>query len=304
MSLRRRLLNLNLRVMEKPALAKAEDPGALRANLEKKARILFRPPRGSTFEQTSLGGISTVKARGAGAGPDGAILYFHGGGYIFGSPATHQAMAARLSRDAGVPVWLPDYRLAPEAPFPAAVEDAEASYRALIDIQDPAKIALGGDSAGGGLTLALLLRILAKRLPLPGAVFAFSPLTDLTFSGESFRGNEHADVMLPATRAREMAQFYLGDADPKVPEASPLFGDFAGAPPVCLMVGDTEILLDDTRRLANVLRAQQVEVAQWISADMPHAWPLFQGLTLPEANQTLSQLARWLTPRTGWSAGS
>jgi len=293
MSLRARLLNLSLRFFEKPHLAKADDPVALRDGFERKARFWFRAPRGSRFERDMIGGRAAIWALGPGVarGRGPVLLYFHGGGYVFGSPTTHRAMLARLSALTGMPACLPDYRLAPEHPFPAAVEDGLAALSALAG--RPGGVALGGDSAGGGLALAVLGASLAQAGPVPRALFAFSPLTDLTFSGESFRRNARAEVVLPANRAHQAAEMYLQGADPRDPRASPLFADFTGAPPVWLAAGDTEILLDDTRRMAARLRAQGVAVTESIARDLPHVWPLFQGL-IPEADATLSGLAGWL----------
>ncbi len=293
MSLRRSVLNLALRLMEKPYLSRASDPVDLRDGFERKARIWFRPPRGSCFETERCGGVPVLWACGPGVtrsdGP--AILYFHGGGYVFGSPDTHRAMLARLSDLSGLPVCLPDYRLAPEHPFPRAVEEGLKVLEVLG--HHPGGVILGGDSAGGGLALALMAEALRQGGPAPRALFAFSPLTDLTFSGESLRRNAKADPMLPANRASEMAQMYLQGADARDPRASPLFASFCDAGPVWLAASDTEILLDDTRRMAARLRAQGVAVTEILRPDLPHVWPMFHNL-LPEADATLRDLAGWI----------
>lgn len=293
MSLRRSVLNLALRLMEKPYLARVRDPADLRDGFERKARVWFRPPRGSRFETDICGDVPVRWALGPGvAREDGpAILYFHGGGYVFGSPQTHRAMLARLSELTGLPACLPDYGLAPEHPFPRAVEDGLAVLATLRD--HPGGVILGGDSAGGGLAFATLGEALRQGTPLPRALFAFSPLTDLAFSGESLRRNAKADPMLPAGRADEMAQMYLQGAEPEDPRASPLFAEFAGAGPVWLAASDTEILLDDTRRMAARLRAQGVTVTEMLRPGLPHVWPMFHNL-LPEADETLRDLADWI----------
>ncbi|MEI4233192.1 alpha/beta hydrolase [Roseovarius sp. D22-M7] len=293
MSLRRSVLNLALRLMEKPHLARARDPERLRDGFERKAKFWFRPPRGSRFEADGCSEMEVTWALGPGVACDSgpAILYFHGGGYVFGSPATHRAMLAHLSGLAGLPACLPAYGLAPEHPFPRAVEDGLAALAALRD--HPGGVILGGDSAGGGLALAVLAETLRQGGRRPRGLFAFSPLTDLTFSGDSLRRNARADVMLPAHRAGEMAQLYLRGTDSRDPRASPLFAAFAGAGPVWLTASDSEILLDDTRRMTTRLRADGVEVTEVLRHELPHVWPMFHGL-VPEADDTLRDLAAWL----------
>lgn len=296
MSMMRPVLNLWLRTIEKPHLTRIRDPRDLRHSFEKKAKLYFRAPFGSVFRSSRIADVPVLNVSARDVRPEAGplMLYFHGGCYVFGSPKTHRAMLARLSKITGLPACLPDYRLAPEHPFPAALEDALAVYKALCD--RPGGVILGGDSAGGGLVFALLADILAKGLPSPLGAFAFSPHTDFTFSGESFAANADADALLPAGRAREMAELYLADTAPDTPRASPLFADFTGAPPVWVTAGDTEILLDDTRRIAQRLRAQGVDVEEVIEADLPHVWMIFQGV-LPEAAQTLKALAAWIRER-------
>lgn len=287
MSLMRRILNPYLRVIEKRRLRHAKSPAALRRALERNARIFFRP-RGKGFRRQTIAGRACLVR--AGEGP--TLLYFHGGGYIFGSPRTHQAMLAQLAERTGAGLILPDYRKAPEHPFPAAPEDAMAVYEAVMDL--PGGVVLGGDSAGGGLALVILAEILRRDVPLPRGLFALSPLVDLTYAGHSVRANAARDVILPAERIEDMTALYLGGADPADPRASPLFATFKGAPPVWLCAGDTEILLDDTRRMAERLRAQGVAVTETIEQDLPHVWPLFHTL-LPEARRTLDALAGWIS---------
>ena len=293
MSLARNLLNPWLRLTEKRRLAREIDPAALRRTLEAKARLFFHAPRGTAFARDRIGDVPVqwVAARGVAREAGPLLLYFHGGGYVFGSSDTHRALLGRLSAETGLPACLADYRLAPEHPFPAAFEDALAVWRDLAN--RPGGVILGGDSAGGGLALAVLGEILREGLPGPVALFAFSPLTDFTLSGESLRVNAGADVMLPAARAPETAELYLQGAPAGDPRASPLFADFTGAPPVWLTAGDTEILLDDTRRMAARLRAQGVAVTETIARDLPHVWPFFHAL-LPEARTTLHALAGWI----------
>jgi len=293
-SLARRLLNPWLRLTEKRRLAREADPAALRRAFEARAKLFFHAPRWTTFSRQQIGGVPVqfVAARGVPREDGPLLLYFHGGGYIFGSSDTHRAMLGRLSSETGLPACLPDYRLAPEHAFPAAVEDALAVWQALKD--RPGGVILGGDSAGGGLALALLGEILAQGGARPTGLFAFSPLTDFTLSGESLERNAATDAILPAERAPETAQLYLQGAPADDPRASPLFADFSGAPPVWLTASDTEILLDDTRRMAARLRAQGVAVTEVITEDLPHGWPVFHGF-LPEGRATLRDVARWIS---------
>ncbi|MEL6464278.1 MAG: alpha/beta hydrolase [Pseudomonadota bacterium] len=299
MSLLRPLLNQYLRLTEKRHMRGASGPEPLRRSFETKARLFFHPPRRMRFEPGSLAEAEALWAKPRHASPRFTVLYFHGGGFVFGSPRTHRAMVANLACRAGAQAVLPRYPLAPEHPFPAALTHAIATYHAVCAMGDP--VVLGGDSAGGGLALSVLAALLAEGASLPAAVFAFSPLTDLTFSGDSISENAKADVVLPAERAGELAQMYLADADPTDPRVSPLFADFTGAPPVWITAGDTEILLDDSRRMAERLREQGVSTTYVEEHDLPHVWPIFHN-TLPEARATLSDLAAWMTDQTGASA--
>ena len=294
MSLRRILLNGYLRLTEKPYLARVQRPEALRRSFESKARLFFHGPFGTRYGKGEIAGIpvTTVRAPMVAEDDGPLILYFHGGGYVFGSPRTHRAMLAMLSRAARAPACLPDYAKAPERPFPAGFEDGLAVYRAVMD--RPGGVVLGGDSAGGGLALALLAEICRRDLPRPRGCFALSPLTDLTHSGESLTRNAQADVMLPADRAVELADMYLQGAAPEDPRASPLWAGFKGAPPVWLSAGDTEILLDDTRRMTAHLRDEGVTVTEIIEHDLPHVWPMLHN-ALPEGRDTLTRIGAWIS---------
>lgn len=300
MSLRLHLLNSFLRLFEKPKLARAKTPDDLRKPFETKARLFFPSPRKTMFKDDDLQiDGQSVPAHWAitkNASEDLVILYFHGGGYVFGSPRTHRAMLARLSAMTGMAACLPNYRLAPEHPFPAAINDAVTAYLALLDRGiDPRRIIMGGDSAGGGLVLALLGEITRQSMPQPAGVFALSPLTDLSFSGESFAQNEQSDVMLPAARAADMAQMYLQDHAADDPRASPVNALFSRETPVYLTASDSEILLDDTRRMAGHMRGQGVNVTEKIVHNHPHVWQIFQRF-LPEADQGLRDIAAWIKP--------
>ncbi|WP_147107106.1 alpha/beta hydrolase [Tateyamaria sp. syn59] len=299
MSLLRSILNQYLRLTEKPHMRRALHPEDLRRSFEAKARLFFHAPWSMQFEWDALAGEDALWARPRRRASNLTILYFHGGGYVFGSPRTHGAMLASLAHRAGAHAVLPRYPLAPEHPFPASVDHARAVYDACRAMDGP--LVIGGDSAGGGLALSLLGSLLADGAPLPAGVFAFSPLTDLTFSGASIREHAETEVVLPAERVDEMADLYLAGADPTDPRASPLFADFTGAPPVWITTGDTEILCDDSRRIVQRMQEQDVPVTYIEERDLPHVWPIFHN-TLPEARTTLGTLANWITAQTGASA--
>lgn len=308
MSLRRHLLNSYLRRIARPRLARLADPLALRRSFERQARWFFRAPRGTAFAWRRLGP--------GGAGPEaleitppvlrgpGLILYLHGGAFLFGSPRTHAAMVARLAAELGVRALLPRYRLAPEHPFPAAPEDALTAWQALLaEGQDPAQVVLGGDSAGGALTLGLLAELCRGASPRPCAAFCLSPLTDMTFSGESFRSNRHRELLLAPERAEEIRRLYLAGHPATDPRASPLRADFPGAPPIWLTAASGEILFDDARRMAERLRHFEVPVTLRPRQDLPHVWPILQHV-LPEGRETLEELARWIRQQPGWPGES
>jgi acetyl esterase/lipase len=294
MSLRLGLLNAQMRFFERPLLARARNPETLRRTMERKARIWLHGPRGAGWRQQTERGLDLFWVAAPGVSGDRVILYFHGGAYVVGSPHTHRALVAHLSRYSGHMGCLPAYRLAPENPFPAAIEDARLAYAILREAgYRPQQIVLGGDSAGGGLALALLGQLIAEGEDLPAGLFAFSPLTDLSFTAPSIRGNADKDVLLPADRAFVCAEYYLAGQDARDPRASPLFADMRGAPPVYLTVSAREILLDDTLRLVERLKADGVPVTLEMHQQAPHAWPVFHGL-IPEAGETARRTSEWI----------
>jgi len=224
----------------------------------------------------------------------GALLYFHGGGYVAGSPGTHRPITAGLARLGRRRVFAPDYRLAPEHRFPAATDDAFAAYRYLLDGGLPASsVALAGDSAGGGLVLATLLRARDEGLELPACAVCFSPWADLTGSGESSRLNDGRCVFLRTDNCGEFAAAYLGAASPLDPYASPLFGDLGGLPPVLLQVGSTELLLDDARRVHEKIREAGGLSELEVFDDVPHVWQMLDGF-VPEARAALLGAVRFI----------
>jgi monoterpene epsilon-lactone hydrolase len=284
-SRRRRILNVLLRHLERRQLARMGGPDEARRSFEWKARLLFRPPRGTRMRKLGLiPGVPALEVAPAAGAATGTLLYLHGGGYFFGSPRTHAGLAGQLAARCGARVILPDYRLAPEHPFPAALDDALAAWTALAAEGRP--LALAGDSAGGGLALALLARICAEGLPQPALTVALSPWTDLTLAGPSIRTNEPTEVLLPPERLAEVVDRYLAGTDPAHPFASPLFAQFPGAGPVLILASTAEILLDDSRRMAAALASQKVPVDLILEPSLPHVWPFFARY-LPEADRTL-----------------
>lgn len=301
MSVMRRILNPWLRAVEKRRLRNGT-PAQIRRALEMQSRMLFRGPRGTTQSWGSYGDIAclTLLPRSAVAGR--VLMYIHGGGFVFGSPNAYRAMAAQLAQRIGARAVLPRYRLAPEHPFPAAPQDVRAVWDGLIASGvAPEDIVLGGDSAGGALAFGLVATLCAQGAAMPGAVFGFSPLTDLTYSGESFRTNAAKDVMLPAESAATLREMFLKSQSAEHPSVSPLFGDFNAAPPAWITVGDTEILLDDARRLADRLTGSGVDVTLVVEHDLPHIWPILHNI-LPEGRRTLDAVAVWIRQQQNWEA--
>lgn len=289
-SLRLSALNGVLRLLAKPRLARVREPETARRDFAIAARLLARPPAYARALPVSFDGAGgTLRGLHVSTGRvdmGRMILYLHGGAYVAGSPETHAAMLARLSALSGLPVFAPDYGLAPECPFPAALEDAEAAWRHLLRLgYRPEQIGLGGDSAGGGIAFALLSRLCRAGTP-PGAAVGFSPWADLGGGGASRQSNARADPLLPAERAAEVAEMYLQGHPAEDPDASPVFAEFPGAPPVLLQYSETEILRDDTIRLAHRLRGFGAEVTLQRWADAPHVWQFFDGW-IPEARAAL-----------------
>ena len=246
-----------------------------RAQYEKAERF-FPTPSDVKIEQVTAGTAAAEWLTPPGARADAAVLYLHGGGYVIGSPRSHRHLAAAIGRAANASVLLPDYRLAPEHPFPAAVDDAVAAYRWLLGRGiAPARIAIAGDSAGGGLTVATLLALRDAKVPLPGAGICISPWTDMTCSAPSYTSRAEADPIVKVAGVSDMAKAYLGGKDPKTPLASPLFADLRGLPPLLVHVGDDEVLLDDATGLAKQARAAGVDVSLEVWPKMIHVWHWF-----------------------------
>ena len=250
-----------------------------------------------------IGGMPCEWVIAEGSDPQLRLLYLHGGGYVSGSGAFYLAMAAHLSAVARCVVLLPDYRLAPEHRFPAALEDCIRAHEWLAtsgpDGPAPAKATfVAGDSAGGGLTLATLLALRDRRCPLPAAGIAFSPFTDLTLAGKSIRSEAEFDPIMSPRCLPQFVNLYLGDADARHPLASPVFADYTGIPPLLFQVGEHEIIRDDSVSAAAKARADGVDVILEVWPGMFHVFQSHEPL-LPEGRQAIEHVAAFMWSHVG-----
>jgi phosphinothricin tripeptide acetyl hydrolase len=278
-----------------PAVAGA-DVLAMRRNMEA-ATAAAPAPEGVVVTKVAVDGVPAEWTVADGARDDVAIVYLHGGGYVMGSLNTHRGHCARVSRVARARVLNVDYRLGPEHPHPAAVEDAVAAVRFVREAGfAPARTAVAGDSAGGGLTLATLVALRDAGDPAPAAGLCISPWTDLALTGGTIETKAAEDPMVRAADLRLMAEAYLAGRDPRTPLASPLYAELAGLPPLLLQVGSAEILLDDAVRVAERARKAGVEIELRVWPDMIHVWHAFADL-LPEGAAAVEELAAFLEER-------
>jgi acetyl esterase/lipase len=225
---------------------------------------------------------------------DRVLLYLHGGSYNAGSINSHRSLAANIAAAANARVLIIDYRLAPEHPYPAAVDDATAAYEWLLDNgHAPGEIIIAGDSAGGGLTMALLVHLRDKGKPLPALAICLSPWTDLAGAGQSLQTRAKADIILDAGNLSKSAQAYLGGADPRAPLASPLYADLKGLPPLLIQVGSDEILLSDSTELAERAKGAGVNVTLEIWEPMQHDWH-FAASFVPEGRQAIARIGEFV----------
>ena len=251
-----------------------------------------------TCERIGAGGVPAEWITTPGAADDRILLYLHGGGYMIGSMRTHRVMLSRMSRASSARVLGLDYRLAPENPFPAPVEDTLASYRWLLSNgANPKKIALAGDSCGGGLTVAALVAMRYAGEPMPAAGVCISAWVDLTHTSESMTTKAEEDPIIQREDLDQMAEAYLGDRDRRTPLASPLFADLAGLPPLLIQVGSAETLLDDSTGLAERAKAAGVDATLEVWDDMIHNWHVFAPF-LPEAQQAIDRMGKFIQKHT------
>ncbi len=242
----------------------------------------------------TLGGVPAEWLQRPGANPDFAVLYVHGGGYVCGSIASHRPITSELAKTFKGAVVSLDFRLAPEHPFPAAVDDAVAAYAELLARGlKPGAVAIAGDSAGGGLTVGMIAALKDRGLPLPGAAWAISPWSDLTHSGETIKTNAPTDPIVFEAAVTLTRDLYLNGAGYEHPHATAMPRNFSGFPPLLIQVAATEILLDDALRLARLAAHANVAVTLQVWPGMVHAWHLF-ARDLAEARDATAQAAEWL----------
>jgi monoterpene epsilon-lactone hydrolase len=231
------------------------------------------------------------------------VLFLHGGSYNAGSIRTHRALAANTAWAINARTLLIDYRLAPDHPYPASLQDASAAYQWLLsEGYLPKNIVLAGDSSGGGLALGLAMRLRDQARPLPGALLCYSPWTDLALTGESYISNAKSDVLVAVGELRQSALLYMGAADLRTPYASPLYGNPRGLPPVMIQVGSDEVLLSDSVRWAESARAAGVDVNLEVWEGMQHEWQ-FAARMMPEGRQALEHVKEYFDQLFATQAG-
>lgn len=264
-----------------------------RQQCEKGAARFGRLPEGIEVSPVTVDGLRAEWILPARAVKDRVIFYIHGGGYVSGSCSDHRVHVAKFVKGSGVAALQFEYRLAPEHPFPAAIEDSVKAYRWLLDQEvSPARIVFAGDSAGGGLCLATMLALKDQGIPLPAAAVALSPWTDLKCTGASYKTNA-GSCLSPDGMWTVCSKHYTGNSDPRLPYISPLYGDLNGLPPLLIYAGDDEILLDDSVRFSEKARAAGVDVTLKVGEGMMHCYPVMSPL-FPEATQAMDHICSFI----------
>lgn len=297
-----RVANVLVRARMRPYAFKPIDPAFIRANMGRPrwARELMLRATGATVTPAGTGEPPGEWVTATTAGPAAlTVLYLHGGGYIACSPETHRPLVGALVTRLHARAFVSAYRLAPEHPYPAALDDAVAAYRFLLETVDvdPTALIIAGDSAGGGLALATALALSARGLPQPAAILTFSPWTDLAATGKSLDENSDRCAMFAGITIRRASQIYLGDADATDPFVSPLYGDYHGIAPLLIHAGTDEVLRDDSVRVAERARAAGVDVELQLWPEVPHCWQFFAGM-MPEAVESLDRATRFVMKHT------
>lgn len=265
----RQTMNRLVRPVLSPAL-----PVPIQRQIVRQAYRSSIPPRGAGFEKITLANVPATRTTFSDT-PRGTVLYLHGGGYIIGSSSTHRGITGHLAKTSGCSIVTPDYRLAPEFPFPAALDDAEACWNALLEAGSrPEQIAVAGDSAGGGLSIALAMRLRDKGLALPASLTVFSPWVDLT---QKQLYTPECEPVLQASWTSKAARLYAGEESLSEPLISPIFGDMNGLPPLLIQVGSQEILLNDAQRLAELANRHDVTTRLEIFNSLWHVFQVHSG---------------------------
>ena len=266
----------------------------LRRDCDESATRFFKPIPGISFIPSDYPGVYAEWVEIENAPAKKVVLYFHGGGFVMGNARSHRNIVGNFVKYLGIKALVFDYRLAPEHPAPAAVNDAAAIYSWLLEQGYQAEnIVFAGDSAGGGIALATLLKCKDDKIPLPGTCAVFSPCTDMTISGESHITRAKADPCTPKGANETYLGYYAGNGDPKHPYASPLFGDLSGLPPMIIQVGDNETLRDDSTRFGEKAKAAGVDVQLKVWKGMFHCFPLLAPL-FPEATVALEEVCQFI----------
>jgi acetyl esterase/lipase len=274
------------------------DVDAQRASMDQASTVILPPPE-AVIEPADAAGVPVELVTMPSSDPDRWVLYFHSGAYTSGSLNSHRVFATRVADRFGARVCNVDYRLGPEHPYPAAVEDAATAWRWLIGDgigADPAHSIIAGDSAGGGLAVCAALALLDAGDPLPAALFAISPWADLTLTSESYDSRADADPILSRAILEAHAAHYLAGADPTQRLVSPALADLTGLPPLLIHAGDADILVNDAHALAAQADKAGVDVTLEVGEEMLHCYLLFGGL-VPEADEAMARAAAWVRDR-------
>jgi epsilon-lactone hydrolase len=269
-------------------------PEESREQDKKNARFMNRGQSGVNVKRVNADGIPAAWILPDNAQQDTVILHLHGGGYVIGGIDSHQMMCSVMAKRTGLNLLLPEYRLAPEFPFPAALEDVQKSYRWLLSQgYQPEKIIISGDSAGGGLAVSTVLALREANMPLPAALVCISPWADLTFKGQSHLAQIKSEVLLTTDKLLNWQRFYTAKEDPSNPLISPVYASFHDFPPLLIHVGSNEVLLDDARMLAQKAKDDGAKVTLKIWPEMWHVWHAV-GELMPESRQAFDEIGQFI----------
>lgn len=298
LSIQQRLLNIYARIVQKPALALVSHVPLSRKSYDLNALMIHKTPMGYREKPLPMDhdghSVSATICATHNRETHGTLMYLHGGGFMIGSIKGSGHLITALAEQSGQRGVYVDWRLAPEHPFPAGLDDAEAAFMALHADPSSGPITVAGDSAGGNLTLALIHRLLAKGAPLPAAAVCLSPIVDLRLVNRSLETNKKSDHLIPMSWGQRGVRAYLNGQDASNPELSPLFGNFKGACPILIQYDTTEVLYDDGRLIAAKLRKDGVDVVETAETGLPHVWQYNVGIS-PEANASVAQAADFMS---------